>query len=362
VCDELLDCLKKHSCNAQFCVNYVYDCMVNALSASAEAWVPRTKPGFYRVWWNDTLTELKRESVEVHDLWKISGRPKQGDVFMRIKRAKIAYKQAIKINRVDEESYFSNELNDLLLNKDVPGFGRSWNAKIGGAKTSPVIDGVTESSVIAQKFAVLFRKNCAQAQANDSNASAFLQKLRFLHASDRLGVKLLDVETVSRCLSRIKKCKAPGVDNIETEHLAYAHPLLVVQLCVLFNTMLQCSVVPQTFLAGIVVPVIKDKRGDITDINNYRAVTLSSCISKLFEMCILELYGDMLATSPMQFWFKKKLGTRRALYVLQSTVQYFVKNGSTVNVALLDISKAFDNVHHTQLFQKLLDLGLLPVL
>ena len=92
VCDELLDCLKKHSCNAQFCVNYVYDCMVNALSASAEAWVPRTKPGFYRVWWNDTLTELKRESVEVHDLWKISGRPKQGDVFMRIKRAKIAYK------------------------------------------------------------------------------------------------------------------------------------------------------------------------------------------------------------------------------------------------------------------------------
>ena len=62
----------------------------------------------------------------------------------------------------------------------------------------------------------------------------------------------------------------------------------------------------------------------------------------------------------MQFGFKKKLGTRHALYVLQSTVQYFVKNGSTVNVALLDISKAFDNVHHTQLFQKLLDLGLPP--
>jgi len=51
-------------------------------------------------------------------------------------------------------------------------------------------------------------------------------------------------------------------------------------------------------------------------------------------MCILELYGDMLSTSPMQFGFKKKLGTRHALYVLQSTVQYFVKNGSTMNVAV----------------------------
>ena len=62
--------------------------------------------------------------------------------------------------------------------------------------------------------------------------------------------------------------------------------------------------------------VLKDKRGDATDINNYRAVTLSSCISKLFEMCILELYGDMLTSSPLQFGFKKKLGTKHAVYVL----------------------------------------------
>jgi len=206
----------------------------------------------------------------------------------------------------------------------------------------------------------LFQNNCCQAQVDSSNADAFLQHLHLLKNSDLLEFKFLDVETVSRRVARMKKCKAPGVDNIETEHLMFAHPLLVVQLCVLFNTMMQCSVVPETFHAGIVVPVLKDKRGDVTDINNYRAVTLSSCISKLFEMCILELYGDMLSTLHLQFGFKKKLGTMHTLYALRSTVEYFVKNGSTVNVALLDISKAFDNVHHIKMFQKLLDLGLPP--
>ena len=56
--------------------------------------------------------------------------------------------------------------------------------------------------------------------------------------------------------------------------------------------------------------MVKDKRGDLTDVNYYRAVTLSLCISELFEMCrpaVLEVYGDMLLTSHLQFGFKKKL-------------------------------------------------------
>jgi len=123
VSDGLLDCLKQHSCNAQYWVDYVYECIVNALSASAEAWVPHTKPGFYKVWWTDTLSELKHASIEAHNLWKVCGRPKQGDVFMAMKRAKIAYKQAIRTNSVNEDSYFSNELNDLLLSKDFGSLG-----------------------------------------------------------------------------------------------------------------------------------------------------------------------------------------------------------------------------------------------
>ena len=103
--------------------------------------------------------------------------------------------------------------------------------------------------------------------------------------------------------------------------------------------MIRYSVVPQSFHTGSTVQVLKNKMGDTTDSNNYRAITLSSSISKLLEMCIIEMHFDALVKSPLQFGFKKKLSTSHALYTLRCTVKYYVKRGSTVNVALLDISK-----------------------
>jgi hypothetical protein len=126
----------------------------------------------------------------------------------------------------------------------------------------------------------------------------------------------------------------------------------------MFNVMMQHSVVPQAFKNGIIIPILKDKRGNATDVTNYRAITLSPSISKLFEMCVLELYSDVFVTSPLQFGFKKKLGTNHALFTLRCAVDYYITNGSTVNVALLDISKAFDRVCHVTMFRRLLDIGL----
>ena len=35
---------------------------------------------------------------------------------------------------------------------------------------------------------------------------------------------------------------------------------------------------------------MKDRLGDIADVNNYRGITLSPVISKLFEYCVLDKY------------------------------------------------------------------------
>lgn len=78
------------------------------------------------------------------------------------------------------------------------------------------------------------------------------------------------------------KGTAPGVDGIQIEHLLYAHPIVVVLLYVLFNIMLKHGIVPSLFSSGIIVPVIKDKHGDTSDINNYRVQVSQSCLKNVF--------------------------------------------------------------------------------
>jgi len=56
------------------------------------------------------------------------------------------------------------------------------------------------------------------------------------------------------------------------------------------------------------------------DSSNYRGITLSSTISKLFELCLLDRYSVYLMSSELQFGFKKKLGCNNAIYALRSVV------------------------------------------
>jgi len=43
------------------------------------------------------------------------GRPSSGQIFMQMKRAKLAYKNAIRAHQAQEDLYFSNELHELLV-------------------------------------------------------------------------------------------------------------------------------------------------------------------------------------------------------------------------------------------------------
>ena len=63
--------------------------------------------------------------------------------------------------------------------------------------------------------------------------------------------------------------------------------------------------VPDDFGCGLTVPLLKDKTGDVSSLNNYRGITLIPTISKVFYLTLLEICEQYLITDDLQFGFKK---------------------------------------------------------
>ena len=57
---------------------------------------------------------------------------------------------------------------------------------------------------------------------------------------------------MAKCISRLQRGKAPGLDGVMSEHIIYAHPIICNAQARLFMAMLKHGYVPQAFGLGVV--------------------------------------------------------------------------------------------------------------
>ena len=82
---------------------------------------------------------------------------------------------------------------------------------------------------------------------------------------------------------------------------------------------------------------------------------MSSIASKIFEHIIILRLEEYLWTNDNQFGFKSGHSTDLCIYALSEFIEYFKSRSTSVYVAFLDASKAFDKISHWILFRKLID-------
>jgi len=118
--------------------------------------------------------------------------------------------------------------------------------------------------------------------------------------------------------------------------------------------MLTYGFVSDDFGKSTLIPLIKDSNGDTSSCENYRGISLNCSISKVFEYMLLFKYGTFFKTDSLQFGFRNGVGCSDALHTVKTVINHFNKNGNTITIAALDISKAFDRVSFYALFSKLI--------
>ena len=120
------------------------------------------------------------------------------------------------------------------------------------------------------KFATIsYSKN----RNSDQRRDASLCTDGYSVTSNNDEISLFDVADVDNAVfNKLKRGKAAGIDGVSPGHILYAHPCIIIHLKNLFNMILRHGYVPQYFGKGIVVPLIKDKNGDLSNPDNYRAI------------------------------------------------------------------------------------------
>ena len=106
-----------------------YKDVVEALTKAASASVPRVKNGTLKHFWDDDLNELKKLSINSHNLWVEAGKPRSGDIYLNRTRDIFNYKSAINEKKLVEKCSVSSDLHESLLNKKIRNFGKRGKAK-----------------------------------------------------------------------------------------------------------------------------------------------------------------------------------------------------------------------------------------
>src|SRR6201996_3765554 len=171
------------------------------------------------------------------------------------------------------------------------------------------------------------------------------------------------LEELKEALDALAPGKAPGSDGIPAEVLQCCQGTILTELHEILCLCWREGAVPQDMRDSRIVTLYKNK-GDRSDCNNYRGISLLSTVGKLFARVALKRL-QILAERvypESQFGFRAKRSTVDMVFSLRQLQEKCREQRQLLFVAFIDLTKAFDLVSRDGLFKILTKIGCPPIL
>jgi len=166
---------------------------------------------------------------------------------------------------------------------------------------------------------------------------------------------------ITDVIKKLRNNKSCGIDNVVNEFLKNCPNIAICVIVKLFNIVLETGIVPSSWCIGIIKPIFKNK-GSIDDPDNYRGITLLSCLGKLFTSVINSRLVDFIECTGLlgeeQAGFREGYSTSDHIFVLSSIIELYLSRHKRLYCAFIDYKKAFDLVDRSSLWSKLLSNGI----
>lgn len=301
-------------------------------------------------WFDSDCLSLKRSLVKMGK--QLVQSPRNAALRVAFHVHKKLYKKTLKMKENAFRQSLVSKLNDLSENnpraywKVVEELRNSTSSK---AQKST-------SDVPLEEWQQHYENLLNQPPPSNPEFAAEIESLENEPFFSALDVRIT-VDEVLKAAKGLKSGKAVGFDNISNEMIKASMPIMGNVYAKVFNSILLTGFYPKIWSKGYIVNLFKS--GSPLDPNNYRGITINSCLGKLFSCVLnnrLEQYiKDETLLHPSQIGFKKGARTSDHIMTVSTLVDKYVKKmKGPLYTCFIDFRKAYDSVIHEGLFLKLL--------
>ena len=298
--------------------------------------------------WNE-VKPLKSDVTFWGYVWRQNGRPNSGAVYNIYKHCRHKYHYAIRGLKKKEKELRLAKLAESVAQNDSRNIWKELRKIKGNSKVSPPnIDGKTSNKDINNLFAEKYKKLF---NSTPTDITKISQCVYENVAGDVTDDYEFSQDIVSKAVKRIKSEKSDGDKGFMSTLLIETTDLWKSYFSKLVSAMLYHGQYPSELLISTITSLPKNEQGNLCDSDNYRGITLNSCLTKAIDWMILIKYEFCFKTSDLQFAYKPKHSTVMCSLAMKEVVRHYHNHKGEVYAVLIDASKAFDRVHFDKIFE-----------
>ena len=320
--------------------NYVKE-VLHEIMEAGDCSIPKRKPKVIdsknknTPGWNSFVKPFQDNAHFWHAIWTSCGRPINVEVHRIMKRTRnIFHYQVRKCRRV--EDYIRNKnIIENCIEGDADLFAEIKKQRKNAADDDVTIDGVAGKDIpgkFANVYSELFNRETDDAEVNKVKVAIEDE----IDEDSWNEINKVNSSSIKEALKRIKPDKSDPICNFSSDFLKNSPEVLIYHLEKMIKAFLVHGHVSEVLLLATLVPIVKDKLGDLCSSANYRSIAISSLILKLLDWIVINLYGHLLKCDDFQFGFQEQSSTSLCSWVVYETIDMYLRKGSKVYGVLMD--------------------------
>jgi hypothetical protein len=227
-------------------------------------------------------------------------------------------------------------------------------------------DGLVIANAFSAYFSTVAEKIPSNSSMNSHSAPDFAYPINYLtqvfsKPFPDINLNPTTAKEITEIVKSLRSSQSCGYDEIPCKVLKCSLPCIISPLVYICNMSLTNGMFPTQLKFSQINPLFK--KGNKSEMANYRPISLLTSFSKIFEKVIFNRLRDYVNNynilAQEQYGFRNNLSMEAASFNLLINVLEALNNKSMVGGIFCDLSKAFDCVNHTFLLSKLKFYGIM---